>query len=112
MPSATIDPNLAEEIRRVQAAGGQHRRIPVLIELSEPAEAPPGGRLDDLERRARERQAGVVEQLSRLGLGASVRQSTLANAVSVQLTPEEIAQIAERDDVRMIRFDRAEQVTT
>ena len=111
MPSATIEPNLAEEIRRVQAADDPHRRIPVLIELGEPVEVPPGGQIDELERRTRERQAGVVEHLSRLGVGP-VSQSTLANAVGAELTAAEIAEIAERDDVRMIRLDRAEQVTT
>jgi hypothetical protein len=112
MPSATIDPNLAEEIRRVQAEGDPHRRIPALIELSEPLEVPPGAQMAELERRARERQAGVVEHLSRLGVSSGVQRSTLANAVSVALTPEEIAEIARRDDVRVIRLDRAEQVTT
>ena len=111
MPSATIDPNLAEEIRRVQAAGDPRRRNPVLVELGQPAEAPPGGQMGDLERQARESQAGVVEHLSRLG-ASGVRQSVLANAVGVELTPAEIAEIAQREDVRMIRFDRAEQVTT
>ena len=112
MPSATIEPNLAEEIRRVQAADGPHRRIPVLIELAESVQVSPGGQIDELERRVREHQTGVVEHLAKLGVDSGVRQATLANAISVALTPAEIEEIAARDDVRTIRLDREEYVTT
>ena len=111
MPSATIEPSLAEEIRRVQAADDPHRRIPVLIELSQPVEAPPGGRIDEVERRVREGQAGVVGHLARLGVD-DVEQATLANAVGAALSPEQIAELADRDDVRAIRLDRPEHVVT
>src|SRR5262249_26806005 len=65
-----------------------------------------------LEREVSELQRPMVERLRELGAGATIRQHILANAVSAELTPTGIAEMAKRPDVRLIRLEREDQVTT
>jgi hypothetical protein len=110
-----LDPRLAEEIRRVAQSGSPTRRIPVIIEHVKAASAIGGERgmgRAALEREVRELQGPIVERLRELGAGATIRQHVLANAVSAELTPEGIAEMAKHPDVRLIRLAREEPVTT
>lgn len=115
MDGGKIEPRLAREIEQAEEAGDPDRRIPVIVELAGGAEvAPsreePGARLERLEQTVRELQAGVVQRLRELDAG-EVEQLTLANALSARLTPTQIASVAERGDVKIIRLSREEQVT-
>src|SRR5262249_54445096 len=71
-----------------------------------------GAGLAALEREVSELQRPMVERLRELGAGATIRQHILANAVSAELTPAGIAELAKRPDVRLIRLEREDQVTT
>lgn len=110
-----LEPLLQKELARADELGDPERTIPVLIEHVTAAEIEPGRReagaqLDDLARRVRELQEGIVARLAELGAG-EVKQATLANALSAGLTPAQILAVAERDDVKLIRLDREEVVT-
>lgn len=70
-----------------------------------------GAGLDELERRVGRRQAAIVARLAELG-EADVDQMTLANALAARLAPAQIDDIASRDDVKFVRLNREEQVTT
>jgi hypothetical protein len=111
-----LEPLLQKELARADELGDPERTIPVLIEHVTAAEIEPGRReeagaqLDDLARRVRELQEGIVARLAELGAG-EVKQAALANALSAGLTPAQILAVAERDDVKLIRLDREEVVT-
>jgi hypothetical protein len=115
MMEEKLEPRLAEEVRRAAEAGSPNRRIPVIIEHVRAASAAGGDRGTGraaLEREVRELQGPMVERLRELGAGATVRQHVLANAVSAELTPSGIAEMAKYPDVRLIRLAREDQVTT
>jgi hypothetical protein len=111
MVEGRLEPRLVEELKRVAPT----RRIPVIIEHVKAASAIGGERgagRAALEREVLELQRPMVERLRELGAGATLRQHILANAISAELTPVEIAEIAKRPDVRLVRLAREEQVTT
>jgi hypothetical protein len=115
MADEKLDPRLADELQRVAEAGSPARRIPVIIEhvkVASPTGGERGAGLAALEREVRELQRPIVERLRELGAGATARQHILANAVSAELTPSEIAEMAKHPDVRLIRLAREDQVTT
>jgi hypothetical protein len=115
MAQEKIDPRLVEELERATAESRLDSPIPVIIEHVRAVSAGGGERgagLAELEREVRESQRPMVERLRELGAGATVRQHTLANAVSAALTPAQIAAMAEHPDVRLIRLSREDQVTT
>ncbi|MGE5286228.1 MAG: hypothetical protein ACM3ML_03295 [Micromonosporaceae bacterium] len=115
MAKEKLEPRLAEELERVAQAGSPTRRIPVIIEhvkVASPSGGDRGAGLAALEREVRELQRPIVERLRELGAGPTVRQHILANAVSADLTPIEIAEMAKHPDVRLIRLAREDQVTT
>lgn len=66
--------------------------------------------LDDLATRIQDRQASIVGRLEELG--AEARVQALANAVTTTLTPPQLAEIAELDEVKIIRHERLDPVTT
>jgi len=115
MAEEKLDPRLADELKRVVQAGSPTRPIPVIIEhvkTASPADGERGAGLAALEREVSKLQRPMVERLRELGAGATIRQHILANAVSAEPTPTEIAEMAKRPDVRLIRLEREDQVTT
>ncbi|NAZ85035.1 S8 family peptidase [Kineococcus indalonis] len=91
-------------------------RIPVIISHVEDVEAPQlqdgedrGAALADLQRAVGQRQAPVVERLTRLrALG--VHPHALTNAVTAELTPAQLDAVAELDEVRLVRASTLEHV--
>lgn len=116
MAEPKIDPRLAEELRRLELTGEQARTIPVIIEhavgIVPGSDEDPVRELDRIQEAVRQSQQGIVARLSELGAGEGVEQATLANSLAARLTPPQIADIAGRSDVKIIRLDRADYVTT
>ena len=115
MAEEKIEPALAEELERIDQAGSPTTRIPVIIEHVTVASSIGGDRAGGvaaLEREAHKLQQPIVERLRELGAGAAIRQHVLANAVSAELTPVQIAEMAKHPDVRLIRLEREDHVTT
>ncbi|MGH2692216.1 MAG: S8 family peptidase [Actinomycetota bacterium] len=66
--------------------------------------------LNELARRIEQAQAPIVAKLGEIG--AEARIQALTNAVTTTLTPAQLAQIAELDEVKIIRHERLDPVTT
>jgi hypothetical protein len=113
MTSEKLEPRLAQEISAARAAGDDDRPIPVIIEHSEVVFASQGdqrGGMADLEARVKHLQKGIVQQLAEFG-APDIQQSVLANLISTSLRPSQVEAIAAREDVKIIRLNREEQVT-
>jgi len=115
MPEDKIDPALAQELDRLAQNGPADRPVPVIIEHVESAsvsgEGDPGTQISEFERRVRELQSGILEQLRELGVGGTPRQLSLANAVAAELTPSQVEEMAAHPDVKRIHLARMENVT-
>ena len=114
MPSEKIEGRLLEEIRQFELAGQPDRRIPVLIQVEvEPWDTPQEGRLDyaQLEGRVRSQQGPVRQRLAELGVTTEIRPLILSNSLEARLTPAQIRQMGQHQDVRLIILNREEQVT-
>lgn len=104
---------LAQEIDAAIATG-KDDPIPVIIEHADvisAQEGPSGGGIGDLEARVKKSQQGIVEQLRKSG-APDIQQSVLANVITATLKPPAIEAVADREDVRIIRLNREEQVTS
>jgi hypothetical protein len=116
MAEPKIDPRLAAELERLGRAGERERTVPVIIEhavgVVPGCDEDPVGELDRMREAVRRSQQGIVARLSELGAGEGVEQATLANSLAARLTYAQIADIAGRSDVKLIRLDRADYVTT
>ena len=66
--------------------------------------------LQELEQKVESSQAPILERLESIGAGDDVRISALANAVTVRLTPKQLRQVAELDEVKLIRHERLDHV--
>lgn len=106
----SIEPALAEQLRRSPVGAA----IPVIIEHVSTVEAPPGtdpgGALAAMDRRAEELQRGIVARLTELGV-RDMRRAALANGLFTTLRPAQIEAIAAHPDVRIVRWDRPADVT-
>lgn len=114
MADQKLEPRLAEELSRVANSGSPGRPIPVIIEhvqVVSPAGGERGAGLAALEREVHELQRPIVQRLRELGAAETVRQHVLANAVSAELTPIGINEMAQHPDVRLIRLAHEDQVT-
>lgn len=111
----TIEPALAEELRRSRSEGRDDAALPVVIEhvrsLEVPSGADTGSALEAMDRSAAELQGSIVSRLGELGVSAGVRRAALANALFVTLKPDQIEAIAAHPDVRIVRWDRPANVT-
>jgi hypothetical protein len=109
-----IDPELAEELSAARAARPGDRPIEVIIEVAGAADVPPGDdraeALAEMERTLGALQKRLVARLEQLG--AEVERSALANVLFTALTPDQIAEVATHPDVKAIRANREQQVTT
>src|SRR6266540_3729475 len=67
--------------------------------------------LASLEHQVHELQAPVLAVLAEIGIEPD-RQHVLTNAVTATLTPAQIRQVAELDEVKLVRLESFDQVTT
>ena len=73
----------------------------------EPTEA-----LQDLEQRVQASQAPILAKLEELGALEGSTVYGLTNAVTATLTPAQLSDVAELDEVKLIRHERLDAVTT
>ena len=113
MGEATLEPRLHEELERLANEGRLDEPVAVIIKNVGDVDAQlgEGGAIQELEARVRQVQQRVRARLGELGV-ANVRQITLSNALETVLTPSQIREIAQHDDVEEILFDREDQVTS
>ena len=110
-----MEPRLIEEIKRVEAAGQPDRTISIVIEqVGEAAWMASEGTsndLSELEGEVRAEQIGIRKRLSQLGAAGEIRQLTLSNALAAWLTPAQIREMAGDSRVKLILWNREDQVT-
>ena len=69
--------------------------------------------LQELEREVKSSQEPILSRLEAVGVGAGdVTVSVLANAVTARLTPNQLRDVAELDEVKIIRHERLDHVET
>ena len=128
MPTDKLEPRLAtlidQEKVRASARGetaravDEEERFEVTIShhesvlAEEAAEEDQQAALEDLERRTQQSQQPIVEQLRQVTGDAEIKSHSLTNAVTTSLTPAQMDQVAELDEVRMIRLEKLDKVTT
>jgi hypothetical protein len=118
-----LDKRLIEEIQISKESGLVEGKTPeetgrekfnVTIELVDPLRIPSGMPRDkaikDMEKQADQVQAGVVGTLRSLGV-TDFERLVLSNSIAATLTLGQIKEIAKRDDVKIIRLVKEEDVT-
>ena len=68
--------------------------------------------LANLESRTQQSQQPVVERIRQITGDEQIKTHTLTNAVTAKLTPAQMEQVAELDEVKIIRLEKLDQVTT
>jgi hypothetical protein len=115
-----LDQTLLEEIaarRQERSPSGDLLNEPfdVEIQLAEDIATPRGlprqQALAELERLVERSQADLVQKLRQLGVNQFERL-LLSNAIATTLTLQQIGEIGQREDVRLIRLRRVSKVTT
>lgn len=125
MPDEKLEPRLLETIdqektragaRGFAAAEVDEQPLPVTISHVETVRAETVGYADDrneafgdLESRTRDSQQVLVDRLEGLGV-PEVRRHTLTNALTAELTPNQMRALAELDEVALIRLERLDDV--
>jgi serine protease AprX len=126
MSMEKFEPRLTEAISAQKARAEVHgltaadvheaEKFEVTISHHERVHAEEGGDgsagLADLASRTSASQRPIVERLRSIAPGADVKQHALANAVTTRLTPREIEQVAEADEVQLVRLEKLDRVTT
>ena len=126
MSNEKLEPRLVEAIetqkRRAESEGRSSRTVDeadkfeVTISHHErvPAQedAVGGAGLGELSERTGRSQASIVDRIREVAPDAPIKQHTLANAITTALTPAEMKQVAEIDEVSIVRLERFDQVTT
>jgi serine protease AprX len=131
MPTDKLEPRLAtlidqEKVRAdargaTAAAVDQEERFEVTIshhesvlaeEVAQEEEEDRQAALDELGRRTQESQQPIVEQLRRVTGDEEIRSHRLTNAVTTRLTPAQMERVAELDEVKIIRLEKLDSVTT
>lgn len=100
-----IDPQLLQRM-----AAGDSSFLPVLIEMTDQPESPPTldrrAELDRLGERSDASRTSVQDHLRQLGVAAEdIETFAIVNALAVRLPPDLIGIVAERQDVRFIRYN-------
>ncbi|MCY7340632.1 MAG: hypothetical protein LH603_01890 [Pseudonocardia sp.] len=101
-----IDPAITRALRAEAANGVATPRVRVIVELAD--KAAPGGagdpaaRFVELERVTRVLQQDLIDHLAHLGVQGTPQLLTLANAVVVNLTEDEVTSVAGRHGVRRL----------
>ena len=110
MDSDKIQPVLLEELTRLRAEGRRDQLVDVIVSVAGTRD----GRLRDaaaLEADARASQAPLRARLDAMGV-RGYTPLTLANAVEVKLTPDQVLEIATEPSVVAVVWNRLERVTT
>jgi subtilisin family serine protease len=68
--------------------------------------------LEDLESRTQQSQQPIVERLRQVVGDEQIKPHRLTNAVTTSLTPVQMEQVAELDEVRIVRLEKLDKVTT
>jgi serine protease AprX len=98
----------AEETIRVTVSHEERVQAEEVAPDEGPARA---SALTDLEQQVRLRQEPILAKLAEVG-AEPVTVHTLANAVTADLTPDQIQQVAGLDEVGIVRLESLDQVTT
>ncbi len=128
MPTDKLEPRLLTLIEQEKAratdrgetaaAVDEEERFEVTISHQEPvlaeeaAEEERQAALEDLERRTQQSQQPIVEQLRQVVGDEEIKSHSLTNAVTTRLTPAQMEQVAELDEVSIIRLEKLDKVTT
>ncbi|WP_433503820.1 S8 family peptidase [Pseudonocardia halophobica] len=81
------------------------------ILASEDAAADRSTALTDLRSETRRSQEDLVRHIRTVAPGATPKQHTLTNAVTVELTPAQLEEISDDDEVALVRLERLDKVT-
>jgi serine protease AprX len=124
MNSRKLEPRLANLVeerragateRGLTAADVEAEPISVTISHEESVRAEegrdPDEALEALEEGTRQSQAPIMSKLEELGAAEEATQHTLTNAVTTKLTPQQMAEVAELDEVQIIRLETIDHVT-
>ncbi|MBL7117401.1 MAG: S8 family serine peptidase [Candidatus Syntrophoarchaeum sp.] len=114
MAIVKFDKRLTEEIAK-RKEEIKVRKI-VAIEHSQRVAVPKEGSkkemIENLKERASKLQRPVAEKLVSMGVNqGKIKQQWISNALSAELTIEQIEKIAELDDVKIIRLEKPDKVT-
>lgn len=125
MPDEKLEPRLLETIDQEKTRAGafgvaatevDEQPIQVTISHAETVRAEAVGHADDrseafgdLESRTRDSQQVIVDRLEGLGVG-EIHRHALTNAVTTELTPNQMRTLAELDEVALIRLERLDDV--
>jgi serine protease AprX len=127
MVEEKLEPRLRKAIehRKVRAAdrGADTAEVdaaPITVTISaeETITASEGGEDDratalvELEQRIQESQAPILKKLEQIGAPDKPIVHTLTNAITTELTPKQLSQISDLDEVKLIRHERLDPVTT
>jgi len=110
MSKEKIDAKLQQEIERLERSGTSTQRLPVIIEHGDSGNVTGDRDMAVMERQVRAAQAPLLKRLGDIGAG-NVQQMILANAVSADLTPDQIRSMASEPAVKRIIWNVAERVT-
>jgi serine protease AprX len=92
--------------------------ITVTISAEETITAPEGAEdardaaLGELSQRIQESQAPILKKLDQVGAPDKPIIHTLTNAITTELSPKQLEQITDLDEVKLIRQERLDPVTT
>ena len=100
-----IEASLAERMARTPG-----KTLPVLIEMREQPEAPPTldrqAELEALSNQAQASREGVLEHLHQLGIRCEqIETFSIVNAIATSLLSDQIRAMAQRSDVKFIRYN-------
>jgi serine protease AprX len=73
--------------------------------------ADPDEALQTLEEGVQQSQAPIMSKLEELGAAAGATRHTLTNAVTTRLTPQQMSEVAQLDEVQIIRLETIDHVT-
>jgi serine protease AprX len=99
-----------DEEERFEVTISHHESV--VAEEAEEEEEARQAALEDLERRTQQSQQPIVEQLQQVVGDTEIKSHSLTNAVTTSLTPAQMEQVAELDEVSMIRLEKLDKVTT
>jgi serine protease AprX len=104
--------------RGAEASEVEDAPITVTISAEETITAPEGAEdareaaLEELGQRIQESQAPILKKLDQVGAPDKPIIHTLTNAITTELTPKQLEQITDLDEVKLIRQERLDPVTT
>jgi subtilisin family serine protease len=82
------------------------------VRPSEDASADRQTAVNDLQNKTRRSQRDLVRHIQQIAPRTTPRQHVLTNAVTVDLTPPQLEEIANDDAIALVRLERLDKVTT